>query len=76
MLFVYVVLYLGRLLYTSPLLLTLSIDISSHLSVLTCILILVLLLLYHLFGFIVLLMCSFDAFFGILLNAHFDKAKS
>ena len=36
------------------------------------------LLLYHLytlFGFIVLLMCSFDAFFGILLNAHFDKAK-
>ena len=31
--------------------------------------------LYTLFGFIVLLMCSFDVFFGILLNAHFDKAK-
>ena len=68
---------LGRLLCTPPLLLTLSIDISSHLSVLTCIVILVLLLyhLYTLFGFIVLLMCSFDAFLGILLNAHFDKAK-
>ena len=58
--------------------LTLRIDISSHLSVLTCIVILVLLLLYPLFtlfGFIVLLMCSFDTFWGILLNAHFEKGQ-